>query len=213
MSVITKGKTFANGEQLTAGKLNQMLDAATFGSGATDNTKVALSGGRLSIAPNAITLSEVSAALLINLYPVGSIYINAGVDTNPGTLMGFGTWERYGDGKLIVSQDSTDSDFNDLTDTGGSKTVTLTNAQIPGHTHSGAAYYKIDGGGQTDPSGETERTFFHEDSGHTTTTGSDSSYGRANLLTNTGGGGTAPGGGSHTNLQPYEVVYMWKRTA
>jgi len=213
MSVITKGKTFANGEQLTAGKLNQMLDAATFGSGATDNTKVALSGGRLSIAPNAITLSEVSSALLINLYPVGSIYINAGVATNPGTLMGFGTWERYGDGKLIVSQDSTDSDFNDLTDTGGSKTVTLTNAQIPGHTHSGAAYYKIDGGGQTDPSGETERTFFHENNGHTTTTGSDSSYGRANLLTNTGGGGTAPGGGSHTNLQPYEVVYMWKRTA
>ena len=121
MSVITKGKTFANGEQLTAGKLNQMLDAATFGSGATDNTKVALSGGRLSIAPNAITLSEVSAGLLINLYPVGSIYINAGVATNPGTLMGFGTWERYGDGKLIVSQDSTDSDFNDLTDTGGDR--------------------------------------------------------------------------------------------
>jgi len=213
MSVITKGKTFANGEQLTAGKLNQMLDAATFGSGATDNTKVALSGGRLSIAPNAITLSEVSSALLINLYPVGSIYINAGVATNPGTLMGFGTWERYGDGKLIVSQDSTDSDFNDLTDTGGSKTVTLTNAQIPGHTHSGAAYYKIDGGGQTDPSGETERTFFHENNGHTTTTGSDSSYGRANLLTNTGGGGTAPGGGSHDNMPPYVVAYMWKRTA
>ena len=38
MSVITKGKTFANGEQLTAGKLNQMLDAAVFSSVAVDVT-------------------------------------------------------------------------------------------------------------------------------------------------------------------------------
>jgi len=59
MSVITKGKTFANGEQLTAGKLNQMLDAATFSSAAVDNTKTTLSGGAITIAPNAVTSSEI----------------------------------------------------------------------------------------------------------------------------------------------------------
>ena len=213
MSVITKGKTFANGEQLTAGKLNQMLDAAVFSSAAVDNTKTTLSGGAITIAPNAITSTEIAQSFLDSIYPIGSVYTNATNSTNPGTLLGFGTWVSFGAGRVPVGIDSSDTDFDAAEETGGAKEVTLTNAQIPGHTHTGAAYYKIDGGGQTDPTGETERTFFHENSGHTTTTGSDSSYGRANLLTNTGGGGTAPGGGSHTNLQPYIVVYMWKRTA
>jgi len=213
MSVITKGKTFANGEQLTAGKLNRMLDAAVFSSAAVDNTKTTLSGGAITIAPNAITSTEIAQSFLDSIYPIGSVYTNATNSTNPGTLLGFGTWVSFGAGRVPVGIDSSDTDFDAAEETGGAKEVTLTNAQIPGHTHTGAAYYKIDGGGQTDPTGETERTFFHENSGHTTTTGSDSSYGRANLLTNTGGGGTAPGGGSHTNLQPYIVVYMWKRTA
>ena len=64
MSVITKGKTFANGEQLTAGKLNQMLDAATFNTAAVDNTKTTLSGGAITIAPNAISFSELSNSLV-----------------------------------------------------------------------------------------------------------------------------------------------------
>ena len=213
MSVITKGKTFANGEQLTAGKLNQMLDAAVFSSAAVDNTKTTLSGGAITIAPNAITSTEIAQSFLDSIYPIGSVYTNATNSTNPGTLLGFGTWVSFGAGRVPVGIDSSDTDFDAAEETGGAKEVTLTNAQIPGHTHTGAAYYKIDGGNQTDPTGETERTFFHEDGGHTKTTGSDSSYGRANLLTNTGGGGTAPGGGSHTNLQPYIVVYMWKRTA
>lgn len=64
MSVITKGKTFTNGEQLTAGKLNQMLDAATFSSAAVDNTKTTLSAGAITIAPNAISFTELSDALV-----------------------------------------------------------------------------------------------------------------------------------------------------
>lgn len=208
MSVITKGKTFANGEQLTAGKLNQMLDAATFGSGATDNTKVALSGGRLSIAPNAITLSEVSSALLINLYPVGSIYINAGVATNPGTLMGFGTWERYGDGKLIVSQDSTDSDFNDLTDTGGSKTVTLTKEQsgLPSHFHEVGST----GSEENEPfSAQSTKNRRNHESGQHTTSNTSNMTQDGETRVHAG----ADAASSHDNMPPYVVAYMWKRTA
>jgi hypothetical protein len=77
MSVITKGKTFANGEQLTAGKLNQMLDAAVFSSAAVDNTKTTLSGGAITIAPNAITATEIAQSFLDTIYPIGSIYTNA----------------------------------------------------------------------------------------------------------------------------------------
>lgn len=64
MSVITKGKTFANGEQLTAGKLNQMLDAAVFSSAAVDNTKTTLSGGAITIAPGGISFTELANALV-----------------------------------------------------------------------------------------------------------------------------------------------------
>ena len=36
------------------------------------------------------------------MYPVGSIYINASDSTNPGTLLGFGTWTAFGAGKVLV---------------------------------------------------------------------------------------------------------------
>jgi hypothetical protein len=64
MSVITKGKTFANGEQLTAAKLNQMLDAATFSSAAVDNTKTTLSGGAITVAPGGVSFTELATALV-----------------------------------------------------------------------------------------------------------------------------------------------------
>ena len=126
MSVITKGKTFANGEQLTAGKLNQMLDAAVFSSAAVDNTKTTLSGGAITIAPSAITATEVAQSFLDTIYPVGSIYTNATNGTNPGTLLGFGTWVSFGAGRVPVGIDSGDTDFDTAEETGGAKTTTTT---------------------------------------------------------------------------------------
>ena len=40
MSVITSGKTFANGEQLSADKINQVTDNATFTTDAVDIEKL-----------------------------------------------------------------------------------------------------------------------------------------------------------------------------
>ena len=51
MAVITSGKTFANGEQLTADKLNQVITAATFATGAIDN-------GVMQIVSDAITVRD-----------------------------------------------------------------------------------------------------------------------------------------------------------
>ena len=42
------------------------------------------------------------------LYPVGSIYINAGVTTNPATLLGFGTWTAFGAGRVMVGLNGSD---------------------------------------------------------------------------------------------------------
>ena len=191
MSVINKGKTFANGEQLTAGKLNQMLDAAVFSSAAVDNTKTTLSGGAITIAPNAITSTEIAQSFLDTIYPIGSIYTNATDSTNPGTLLGFGTWVSFGAGKVPVGIDSGDTDFDTAEETGGVKEVTLTAAQsgLPSHSHT-----QLGGGfdGGVGIEAGNKRTV---DLGQTGTTGGTNAS------------------SAHTNLQPYIVVYMWKRTA
>ncbi|MGT2911384.1 DUF859 family phage minor structural protein [Streptococcus cameli] len=54
-------------------------------------------------------------------YPIGSIYQSTNA-ANPATFMG-GTWERFGDGKVLVGVDETDGDFNVSSKTGGSKTI------------------------------------------------------------------------------------------
>ena len=123
---------------------------------------------------------------LSSLYPVGSIYINASVSTNPATLIGFGTWEAFGAGRVLVGLDSGQTEFDTLGETGGAKTHTLTVDEMPAHTHS------------VPNSGSQNNSF---DSG--TTVGNDV----------TGTSGSTGGGQAHNNLQPYIVVYMWKRTA
>ena len=125
--------------------------------------------------------------MLETVYPVGSIYVNAAVTTNPATLLGFGTWAAFGAGKVIIGIDASDTDFDTAEETGGSKTHTLTVAQIPAHTHTqGASTSDSDEGGISQ--------------GHTTNTTDVTS-------SSTGGGG------SHPIVQPYITVYMWRRTA
>lgn len=138
------------------------------------------------LATTAYVDTAVGNVSLESLYPVGSIYMNATSSTNPGTLIGFGTWVAFGAGRVPVGIDSTDTDFDTVEETGGAKTHTLTVDEIPAHTHS------------VPNSGSQNNSF---DSG--TTVGNDV----------TGTSGSTGGGQAHNNLQPYIVVYMWKRTA
>ena len=39
--------------------------------------------------------------ILQAVYPIGSVYTNASVDTNPATLLGFGTWTAFAAGRVI----------------------------------------------------------------------------------------------------------------
>jgi len=131
--------------------------------------------------------------ILKKAYPVGSIYINASVSTNPATLLGFGTWSAFGAGRTLVGIDSGDTDFDTVEETGGEKTHILTVAEMPAHKHK-FGYT----GGNTDATGfpySVGKAIGHDPSNvhsETTSTGGD---------------------GSHNNLQPYIVVYFWKRTA
>ena len=124
-----------------------------------------------------------------SVYPVGSIYINASNSTNPGTLLGFGTWAAFGAGRVPVGIDSSDSDFDTAEETGGAKTHTLTTSELPAHTHTV----------ETKVSSSINGTFPLGSSGSTSQ--------------GTRASGSTGSGSAHNNVQPYIVVYMWKRTA
>ena len=86
------------------------------------------------------TTSNLNALAGINniydvVYPVGCIYESTS-STNPSTLFTGTTWSAFGQGKMLVGLDPNDADFNSTSDSGGSKTVTLTTDQIPSHNHS-----------------------------------------------------------------------------
>ena len=136
-----------------------------------------------------MTIGSNTATTLLAVYPVGSIYINAAVTTNPGTLLGFGTWVAFGTGRVIVGYDASDGDFDALQETGGVKTHTLTTSEIPSHTHNIVTYTET---GSPDGSVGGDSSSSVEGSQNTAATG---------------------GGAAHTNVQPYIVAYMWRRTA
>jgi hypothetical protein len=60
MAVITSGKTFANGEQLSADKLNQVITAATFASGAIDPSVMQIVGDAITIADGGVATAKIA---------------------------------------------------------------------------------------------------------------------------------------------------------
>jgi hypothetical protein len=154
------------------------------------------------------TTAFVQAALQ-TLHPVGSIYINATNATNPGTLLGFGTWTAFGAGRVPVGFNAADPSFDTAEETGGSKdaivvshTHTGTTANAGTHNHAGTIAQFLGPGtsggfeeGRGTPDWNVSAMATAGDHTHTFTTNA------------TGSSGT------NANLQPYITVFMWKRTA
>jgi hypothetical protein len=143
-------------------------------------------------------------AALATLYPVGSIYINAAVSTNPATLLGFGTWTAFGAGRVMVGLDAGDALFDTAEETGGSK-----DAVVVSHTHTATV---------TDPGHS------HGISANVALTATNSNQapfpGASDTMQSTVkttgitvANSTEGSSGTNANVQPYIVVYMWKRTA
>ena len=143
------------------------------------------------------------------LYPVGSIYTNATVSTNPSTLLGFGTWTAFGAGRVMVGFDSGNALFDAAEETGGSADATL-----PSHTHTATV---------TDPGHlhTTSITLMNDSTGSGVigVVDGDDSLGSQSYDTDTKTTGitvantSAGTSGTNANYQPYITVYMWKRTA
>ena len=151
------------------------------------------------------TTAFVTAALSA-VYPVGSIYINAAVSTNPATLLGFGTWTAFGAGKVLVGLDSADTLFDTLEETGGSKdavTVSHTHTATvtdPGHLHT---FTQPLAGSPN--SGQIMRGDVLQATAYTQTASATTGITVANSTTGSSG--------TNANVQPFIVVKMWKRTA
>jgi len=60
MAIINKGKTFNNGEQLTAEKLNQVIDNATFTTSAVDNVSTQLAGEAIIVKDGGVTTAKLN---------------------------------------------------------------------------------------------------------------------------------------------------------
>ena len=84
-------------------------------------------------ALNAVKPSEIKPTLVDIIYPVGSIYMSVN-DTSPSILFG-GTWTRWGQGRVPVGVNESETEFNAAEKADGEKTHTLTAAQMPSHTH------------------------------------------------------------------------------
>jgi hypothetical protein len=138
-------------------------------------------------------------AALAAMYPVGTVYTNISVSTNPATLFGFGTWVAIA-GRVVVGLDAGNAAFDTVGETGGnadaivvSHTHSITD---PGHAHT---YKTLPDGGQTFiGTGPCDASFTTINTG-TATTGIS--------VNSTGSSAT------NANLQPYVVAYVWKRTA
>ena len=188
-----------------------------------NNIAILTSNG--SVQDANINISQLQLAIYNAIYPVGSIYINATNNTNPATLLGFGTWVAFGAGRVPVGFDGSDALFNAAEKTGGSK-----NAVVVSHSHTVTGSTNTAGdhshtqrvnGYDTDTSNGGPRGihaagsvfpwsafgFGPSNSSASTVNAGDHSH------TVSGTTNTVGESGTNKNVQPYITVYMWKRTA
>jgi microcystin-dependent protein len=233
MSILVKGTDFGPTEQVTSGKLDNLVDAASF----TNTSEVAVnytgstgtclqggglevtSAGQLQIQDGEVDLVKFSTALKDSIHPVGIILETTEESTAAAfqTKIGFGTWEAYGSGKVTVGIDSGDDDFDAIgsgtntNGTTGAKTHTLTQAEM-NHNH----IWATTGGTGADISiavttnGSRNDTF--DGNGDSRELTSDGALSGTNYTDNNRALDSTSVT-AHNNLQPYIVVYRYRRTA
>ena len=177
--------------------VNSKLDAA---SPTLTGTPLAPTAATSTDSTQIATTGFVKNVLETYIYPVGSIYFNMAVSTNPGTLLGFGTWLAYAEGRVLVGFQSSGT-FDALDESLGAETDshTLSTSEIPSHTHTSTISSTVNTGDNLNQGagGRPYMRVGENDGGLTDTSAA------------TGGGGAH----THDILQPSKTLYIWKRTA
>jgi hypothetical protein len=160
-------------------------------------------------------VQDIADAIKNALYPVGSIYTNATSSTNPGTLLGFGTWAAFGAGRVMVGFDSGNALFDTAEETGGSA-----NAITVSHTHTASTNTASLTGSFTnfeEPFGSASGIVSLSNSGQAFYGGSGTTANRTATInashSHTVTVDSEGSSGTNANYQPYITVYLWKRTA
>ena len=135
--------------------------------------------------------SNFNKNVLDLIYPIGSIIYNENESFDPNAVFG-GTWEKI-KGKMIIGLDDTDSDFNTLKATGGSKTHTQTSEEVGSHTHK----FNVNWGGQGSSVANLPDVNTHDPNTQSVT------------LANQDSGEVQP----MDIMNPYYVANIWRRTA
>lgn len=150
------------------------------------------------------TMANLAIEIGKLLYPVGSLYYNSSVTTNPATLLGFGTWTAFGAGRVPVGYNASDALFDALEETGGSAdaivvshthTATVTD---PGHSHTI----------RTADDSNSQPGIYMANLNIYTTDNSTQSATTGITVANASTGSS----GTNANYQPYITVAIWKRT-
>jgi hypothetical protein len=196
------------------------------------NTAVGALEAKVGVNNSAVSTS-IDYIIKNNIWPVGSVFLSI-VSTDPATLMGFGTWSQIAQGQMLIGQKATDADFNVAEETGGAKTVTIAQANLPnistsagtahthvqnghthtindpGHRHNQAQTQVESGSGSTvaDNSTTNEWTTATAGTGITINNATPTNQNESTHTHSLGGSGTAI-----SVVNPYFVVYAWKRTA
>lgn len=146
----------------------------------------------------AITPTGLWAALeqyrLLTEIAVGDLYLTTVQSRDPATFLGYGTWVRFGKGRVMIGYDDTDPLFDTVLNTGGSKTITIDKSYLPAVGLNVQVPVRSGGGGT--PTTPPALDLNQNNNGTTT------------LQTENLGSGTAM-----PILNPYIVVCFWLRTA
>ena len=165
----------------------------------TSSTKMLVNGGNTVMYRdwNKLVNSIKSA-----MYPVGSVYITYN-NVNPGTFLG-GTWERFGQGRTLVGEGtgndgSTSMSFTTAGDTGGKYKNTHYHVTSFGWDMNAFYAGKPDGA----KNGDYNRTSVIPNGYVINAGSSQTSQSRLNWTDDR----------TISNVQPYIVVFFWRRTA
>lgn len=182
-----------------------------------------------------VTIQQVS---ILQAYPVGSIYMSV-VETNPAELFG-GTWEAITPGRVLIGAGVSDFNIDYIAGKrGGATSRTLTSSNIPKHTHTveikktAASHNHKNGVFDEAAAGNgplssnygatkmyptaTQHVMAADSSGFGTNTQLYMGYTSTDNTMHTHDVTVGDYGAKNPTainiMQPYLVVYMWKRTA
>ena len=150
----------------------------------------------------ALESDDIKKDIVDLIYPVGSIYISMNPE-NPSTLFG-GTWEAFGQGRVLIGAGTGNDGSTSLSFTansvGGEYSHTLTRAEMPSHNH------RI----PDQKTGTTDGMLTYDWGDNMLLGQARAQKGERYWWSITENVGES---GSHNNIQPYIVTYMFKRTA